>query len=107
MTALALHQEPAFAAPGTESLLPVYRRLPVELVLDVDVAGLDLDGQRRVVEGVPLVVDLLDELRVADRLDLLAGVEEIGQSQHGHDQAEPHQKRLGLLFHAGNRFVAG
>ena len=45
MTALALHQAPAFADPGTESLLPVYRRLPVELVRGVGVELFDADGK--------------------------------------------------------------
>src|SRR5688500_1167428 len=45
MTALALHQAPAFADPGTESLLPVYRRLPVELVRGAGVELFDVDGK--------------------------------------------------------------
>ena len=45
MTALALHQAPAFADPGTESLLPVYRRLPVELVRGAGVELFDADGR--------------------------------------------------------------
>ena len=45
MTALALHQAPAFADPGTESLLPVYRRLPVELVRGAGVELFDADGK--------------------------------------------------------------
>ena len=45
MTALALHQAPASADPGTESLLPVYRRLPVELVRGAGVELFDADGK--------------------------------------------------------------
>lgn len=45
MTALALHQAPVFADPGTESLLPVYRRLPVELVRGAGVELFDAEGK--------------------------------------------------------------
>ena len=46
MTALALHQDtPAVVDPGTESLLPVYRRFPVEFVRGAGVELFDAAGK--------------------------------------------------------------
>ena len=45
MTALAMPQAPAFATPNAEPLLPVYRRLPVELVRGSGVELFDAEGK--------------------------------------------------------------
>ena len=88
-----------------QNLLQTYQELYGAAYSPELVRQLDLQG--RVLEDVPLVVDLVDKLGVADRLRLLRSVEEVGKRQHRDQQAEPYQECLCLLFHGRHAPVRG